>query len=97
MTPRRAIARAPRASVTLTMAGSSSGEMPTASATANSSDSSTGRSEQLIDRQDEQHHDDHDAHEQVAELPDAARELGFGRPRLAGAQRPRRMRCRARS
>ena len=43
ITPRRAIARAPRASVTLTMAGSSSGEMPTARATANSSDSSAGR------------------------------------------------------
>jgi hypothetical protein len=43
ITPRLTIARAPRASVTLTIAGSSSGERPTASATANSSDSSAGR------------------------------------------------------
>ncbi len=43
ITPRRAIARAPRARVTLTMAGRSSGEMPTARATANSSDSIAGR------------------------------------------------------
>ena len=38
----RAIRRAPADSVTLTMAGSSSGDRPTASATANSSDSTSG-------------------------------------------------------
>ena len=38
-----AIARAPCESVTVTMAGSSSGESPTASATAKSSDSTGGR------------------------------------------------------
>ena len=43
MTPRCAIVRAPCASVTLTIAGSSSGDRPTASAIANSSDSITGR------------------------------------------------------
>ncbi len=42
MTP-VAIARAPAESVTLMIAGSSSGDRPTASATANSSDSITGR------------------------------------------------------
>ena len=43
MTPCLAIARAPAASVTLMIAGSSSGERPTASATAKSSDSIHGR------------------------------------------------------
>ena len=43
MTPRLAMARAPAESVTLTMAGSSSGVRPTARATANSSDSISGR------------------------------------------------------
>ena len=43
MTPRRAIARAPRATVTLTMAGSNSGDRPTANATAKSSESIQGR------------------------------------------------------
>ncbi len=42
-TPCVAIARAPCDSVTLTIAGSSSGDRPTASATANSSDSSGAR------------------------------------------------------
>ena len=44
MTPRLLMARAPAESVTLMIAGSSSGDSPTASATANSSDSITGRS-----------------------------------------------------
>ena len=39
-------------------------------------------SEHLVDREHEEHHDHHDAHEQVAELPHAARELGFRRRRL---------------
>ena len=43
MTPRDAILRAPADSVTLTIAGSSSGDRPTASATANSIDSIQGR------------------------------------------------------
>ena len=43
MAPRAAILRAPADSVTLTMAGSISGDRPTASATANSIDSIHGR------------------------------------------------------
>ena len=43
MTPRAAMARAPADSVTLTMAGNSSGDRPTASATANSRESASGR------------------------------------------------------
>jgi hypothetical protein len=43
MTPRLLMARAPAERVTLMIAGRSSGESPTASATANSSDSITGR------------------------------------------------------
>ena len=43
MTPSLAMARAPAARVTLMMAGSSSGDRPTASATANSADSTSGR------------------------------------------------------
>ena len=43
ITPRLLIARAPADNVTLMMAGSSSGDSPTASATAKSSDSITGR------------------------------------------------------
>ena len=34
----------------------------------------------MIDRQHEHHHDDHHAHEQVAELPDAAREFRLRSP-----------------
>ena len=44
MTPRRPMARAPADKVTLTIAGNSSGDRPTASATANKRDSITGRS-----------------------------------------------------
>jgi len=43
MTPSLHMARAPAESVTLTIAGSSSGESPTASATEKSSDSIRGR------------------------------------------------------
>ena len=43
MTPRRPMARAPADRVTLMIAGNSSGDRPTASATANRSDSITGR------------------------------------------------------
>ena len=43
MTPLSLIFRAPCASVTLTIAGRSSGDRPTARAVANSSDSITGR------------------------------------------------------
>ena len=43
MTPRRAMARAPAERVTLTIIGNSSGDIPTASATANKRDSINGR------------------------------------------------------
>ena len=48
MTPRAAIWRAPCASVMVTMAGSSSGDMPTASAIANSSESTGGRERKIL-------------------------------------------------
>ena len=51
MTPRLLMARAPAESVTLMIAGSSSGERPTARATANSSDSIAGPVEQNVHRQ----------------------------------------------
>ena len=47
-TPRAAMARAPADSVTLTIAGNSSGDRPTASATANSSDSVSGRPSMML-------------------------------------------------
>ena len=80
-TPRCAIVRAPRASVTLTIAGSNSGDRPTASAMANSSDSMARPAQDLIHGQHEQHHDDHHADEQVAEIAYAPGELGFRRTR----------------
>ena len=81
MTPRLLMARAPAERVTLMIAGNSSGDRPTASATANSSDSITGRSSKQVHRQHEQDDDDHHADEQIAELPHAAREVGLGRAR----------------
>ena len=82
MTPCLAIVRAPAASVTLMIAGSSSGDRPTASATANSSDSIIGRPSKLVHHQHEQNDDDHHPEQQIAELPYAAPEFGLGRARL---------------
>jgi hypothetical protein len=48
ITPCAAISRAPRARVTLMMAGRSSGEIPTASAMAKSSASTCGRSRKTL-------------------------------------------------
>ena len=82
MTPCLAIARAPAASVTLMMAGSSSGDRPTASATAKSSDSIHRPAKKLVHRQHEQNDDDHHPDQQVAELADAPPEFRLGRARL---------------
>ena len=71
--------RAPDDSVTLTMAGSSSGDRPTARATANSSESTSGRCMQQIDGEHEQHHHHHHPREKVAELAQAVGELRLGR------------------
>ena len=48
MTPCDAICRAPCDSVMVTMAGSSSGDMPTASAMANSNESTGGRCRKIL-------------------------------------------------
>ena len=63
----------------LMMAGSSSGVRPTARASANRSESISGFCKEEVDRQDDDHHHQHDLREQVAEAMDAALELGLRR------------------
>ena len=63
----------------LMMAGSSSGVRPTASASAKSSESISGLCEEDVDGQDDDHHHQHDLGEQIAEVADAAFELGLRR------------------
>ncbi len=72
--------RAPRVRFTLRIAGSSSGLSPTASAIAKRSVSIGGPSLECVRGEDHDDQDQHDARQQVAEVPDAAIELGFGRP-----------------
>ena len=81
MTPCLLMARAPAESVTLTIAGRSSGERPTARATAKEQRLDHRTVEKEIHRQHEEDDDDHHADQQVAELPEAAREVGLGRAR----------------
>ena len=70
----RAMRSAPRASVTETIIGSSSGVRPTASARANRNDSSSGRSNSRLIKQHEQDEQDGDPDHQYAEAADAERE-----------------------
>ena len=81
MTPSLLMARAPAESVTLTIAGRSSGESPTARATEKSSDSIERTVEQEIHRQHEEDDHDHRPDQQVAEMPEPVGEVGFGLPR----------------
>ena len=75
----RAIRTAPCASVTAVIIGRNSGVSPTASATANSSDSNGVAVQRDADEQDEQHEEEDRAHDQAAEPPRAALELRLGR------------------
>ena len=70
-TPWRAIICAPRARLTLRIAGSSSGLRPTASATEKSSVSMGGRPRSMCADEDDEHHDEHRARQQIAEAADA--------------------------
>ena len=79
MTPFLAIARAPADSVTLIIAGSSSGDRPTASATANSSESIIGRARKQVRGQHKQNDDDHHPKQEIAEIPNAALKIRLGR------------------
>ena len=63
----------------LMMAGKSSGVRPTASASAKSSESNERLGEEDVDRQDDDHHHQHDLREQIAEALDAAFKLGLRR------------------
>ena len=79
-TPWRAIICAPRARLTLKIAGSSSGLSPTASATENSNVSIGGRPFTHVDDEDEKDHDQHGTRQQVAEAAEPAVEFRFRRP-----------------
>ena len=76
----RAIIWAPRARLTLRMAGSSSGLSPTASATANSKRLDGRAAVDHVHDEYEEDHDQHGAGQQVAESANAAVEFGFWRP-----------------
>jgi hypothetical protein len=59
------------------MAGSSSGDRPTASATANSSESIGRAAQQLVGHQHRDHHHQHHAQQQLAEVAHPARKGGL--------------------
>ena len=75
-----AMRSAPRDSVTVMIIGSSSGVRPTASATANRKDSSTGRPKREVHQEDEKHQEDGQPQDQQAQSMNAALE---GARRLA--------------
>ena len=75
-----AIICAPRARLTLKIAGSSSGLSPTASATENNNVSIGGRPLKTCDDEDEKDHDQHGARQQVAETAEPPVEFRFRRP-----------------
>ena len=77
------MSRAPAARVTLTIAGNSSGDRPTASATANRRELDRRTTEKQIHCQDEQNDDDHRAKQKVSKLTNAPPEIRLG---LAGSK-----------
>ena len=81
---------APRDSVTVVIIGSSSGVRPTASATANSSESSTGRPSNTRVRQHDDHQRQGQPRDDQAELMQVALErrgrLRLGQRRRGGAE-----------
>ena len=90
ITLRRAIRSAPRDSVTVVIIGSSSGVSPTASATANISESSTGRPKSNPGREHHDHETEGQPRDDEAELMQVALEgrrcLGFGQRRCRCAE-----------
>ena len=79
-TPRRLSARAPWVRLSVTIAGSSSGVRPTASAIAKRSESRSGSVQREVDREDRDHEDRRHPEHQAAEGPDAALEVVLRRP-----------------